>query len=44
VAATVTALAALFFSILLMVATRHIYNAMWQEQERREQVQPNLRR
>jgi hypothetical protein len=43
VAGTVTALVALFFSILLMVATRQITNAMWKEQERREQVQPNLR-
>jgi hypothetical protein len=43
-AATGTALVALFFSILLMVATRHIADAMWKEQERREQVQPDLRR
>jgi hypothetical protein len=42
--AIATALVALFFSILLMVATRQIYNAMWQEQERREQVHPHLRR
>jgi hypothetical protein len=44
VAATMTALVALFFSIMLMVATRQIGNAMWNEQERREQIQPNLRR
>jgi hypothetical protein len=41
---TVTALVALFFSILLMIATLHIGDAMWKEQGRREQVQPNLRR
>jgi hypothetical protein len=44
VAGTMTALVALFFSILLMVATRHIADAMWKEQARREQVQPELRR
>jgi hypothetical protein len=43
-AGIMAAVAALFFSILLMVATRHISNAMWEEQERREKVQPNLRR
>jgi hypothetical protein len=44
VAGIMTTLVALFFLILLIIATRHIANAMWKEQERREQVQPNLRR
>jgi formate hydrogenlyase subunit 3/multisubunit Na+/H+ antiporter MnhD subunit len=42
-AGIVAALAALFFSILLMIATRHISNGMWKEQERREQARPQPR-
>jgi hypothetical protein len=33
---------ALFFSILLLVATQHVLNAMWKEQDRRDNLRERL--